>query len=74
MKKNKRPAEFVTYMDATLYWRWRLIAPNGRIISDSAEAYSTRAHVKRAVRQIIAAVVGGAVITDELPKQKVKRR
>lgn len=35
-------ALFVIYKDKTGEWRWRLLAPNTRIIADSAEGYSTK--------------------------------
>lgn len=33
-------------------WRWRLIAKNGKIVADSAEGYSTRAGVWKAVQRL----------------------
>jgi uncharacterized protein YegP (UPF0339 family) len=30
---------FQKYRDVQGYWRWRLIAANGRIIADSGEGY-----------------------------------
>jgi uncharacterized protein YegP (UPF0339 family) len=32
-------------------WRWRRIAPNGRIISDSGEAYARKATAERAAER-----------------------
>jgi uncharacterized protein YegP (UPF0339 family) len=42
-------------------WRWRMIAGNGKIVADGAEAYSTRGNARRAVNSILASswVVGG---------------
>jgi uncharacterized protein YegP (UPF0339 family) len=30
---------YVIYRDTRNYWRWRLIASNGKVIADSAESY-----------------------------------
>lgn len=30
---------FEKYVDGQGYWRWRLLASNGRIIADSGEGY-----------------------------------
>ena len=37
-------------------WRWRLQAANNRIIAESGEAYTTKAHAERAVATVQAAV------------------
>jgi len=39
------------YKDTSGEWRWREVAANGRIISDSGEGYRTKWGVKRAVRR-----------------------
>jgi uncharacterized protein YegP (UPF0339 family) len=33
---------FHLYRDAQGYWRWRLVAANGRRIADSGEGYNNR--------------------------------
>lgn len=33
-------------------WHWRLRAKNGRIIADGSEGYSSRAAVKRAIKNL----------------------
>jgi uncharacterized protein YegP (UPF0339 family) len=35
--------------DATLQWRWRLRAANGRIIAESGEGYHNRADCEAAI-------------------------
>jgi len=42
-------------------WRWRLVAGNGRIVADSAEAYTTSGSAKRAADSLVASqwVIGG---------------
>ncbi|HNH64689.1 MAG TPA: DUF1508 domain-containing protein [Thauera aminoaromatica] len=34
-------------------WRWRLRAANRRTVADSGEAYTTRAHGKRAIMKTV---------------------
>lgn len=41
----------ITYTGRYL-WYWRLRARNGRIIADGAEAYATRAGVRKAIRRL----------------------
>lgn len=43
----KRP-RFQFYEDRAGLWRWRLIAPNNRIIADSGEGYASRRNAVRA--------------------------
>jgi uncharacterized protein len=31
---------FQKYVDTLGYWRWRLVAANGRVIADSGEGYN----------------------------------
>jgi uncharacterized protein YegP (UPF0339 family) len=33
-------------------WRWRLVAPNGRIVADSGEAFASRSNATRSIRAI----------------------
>lgn len=47
-------ARFDVYQDAARLWRWRFIAPNGRIMADSGEGYSTRAKAWRAAWRTVA--------------------
>lgn len=39
------------YQGAKL-WYWRFISPNGKIVADGSEAYSTRSNAIRAVRRL----------------------
>lgn len=43
---------FEIFKDNRGDWRWRLKAPNGPIVADSAEAYASKWNAKRAVRAI----------------------
>ncbi len=40
------------YEDRSGQWRWRILARNGNILADSAEAYSTRSNLRRALRSL----------------------
>ena len=48
------PAEpvFELYQDRASEWRWRLVAPNGNIIADSAEGYTSKQGAKRGIRSV----------------------
>lgn len=48
------PAEpvFELYQDRATEWRWRLLAPNGNIIADSAEGYASKQGAKRGIRSV----------------------
>lgn len=35
-------AEFRVYKDKAGEWRWSLVAPNGRMIADSGEGYTSK--------------------------------
>jgi uncharacterized protein YegP (UPF0339 family) len=41
------------YLDAKIKWRWRLKAPNGRIIADSAESYEEGSECRAAIDRVI---------------------
>lgn len=34
-------------------WRWRMVARNNKIIADSAESYTTKAGINRAVDRLL---------------------
>lgn len=42
-------AKIEMYCDRAEEWRWRLRAPNGRIIADSSEGYNTKPGVRRSI-------------------------
>lgn len=41
------------YKDAPGEWRWRLRAPNGRIVADSAEGYGSRQGARRSIANFV---------------------
>lgn len=45
--------KFQHYIDAKHQWRWRLVATNGRIVADSAEAYSSKGNIERAIASVV---------------------
>ena len=46
------PAGFELFEDAAGEYRWRLVAPNGRIVADSGEGYATRSNARRALERV----------------------
>lgn len=64
-----RVLQFETYKDAAGEHRWRLVAPNGRIIADGAEGYKSRRNARKAVRRvrdgIPFATLDGDTLTEE---------
>ncbi|HEV57109.1 MAG TPA: DUF1508 domain-containing protein [Phycisphaerales bacterium] len=47
-----RRGKIELYRDARREWRWRLRAPNGRIVADSGEGYRRRAAALRAIERV----------------------
>jgi hypothetical protein len=47
-----RRQTFEVYEDAAGQWRWRLVAPNGNIIADSGEGYSSKQGAKRGIESV----------------------
>jgi uncharacterized protein len=54
---------FQLYRDTASEYRWRLLAPNGRIIADSGEGYVDRGGAKRAAENVRQRI-GAAVVED----------
>lgn len=52
MARTKRPDKVEVYKDSALQWRWRRIAPNGEIISDSGEGYVLKFSARRAAQRV----------------------
>jgi uncharacterized protein YegP (UPF0339 family) len=46
------------YVDVRGQWRWSCVAPNGRIVADSAEAYVSHRNVVRAAKAFLADAAG----------------
>ena len=44
--------EFYRYRDSASEWRWRFKAPNGKIMADSGEGYSSLASCDAAIAVI----------------------
>lgn len=44
---------FHTYVDRDgQWWRWRLQAPDGRVMAESGQGYDTPEQVRRAIRDV----------------------
>lgn len=46
-------ARFQIYQDEKKEYRWRLIAPNGRIIADSGEGYKRREKALAGIQSLV---------------------
>lgn len=42
------------YADEAGGWRWRLSAPNGKVLADSGESYTKKYKVEQAIQKVIA--------------------
>lgn len=61
----KRQPRFVVYQDDLYEYRWRLLAANGQIIADSAEAYTRRRDCRRAVDAVLMAIFDAQIVVAE---------
>lgn len=57
--------KFQVYRDALHQWRWRLRSRNGRILADSAEGYTKRAHCLKMVGLIQGSALYSTVEIEE---------
>ena len=63
MSKTTKILRVLPYVDASGGHRWRMRAGNGRVVADSAEAYSTRGKLMQAIDRLLTA----EIVCDELP-------
>jgi uncharacterized protein YegP (UPF0339 family) len=56
--------KFKVYRDAASQFRWRLVAPNGRITADSGQGYDSRSAAQGAAERV-RGEIGGAAVEDE---------
>ena len=61
MIKRKRVSKLEEYQDVAGKWRWRVVAPNGKIVSDSCEGYENRVDMRKGQRWTLNALVRWAV-------------
>jgi uncharacterized protein YegP (UPF0339 family) len=47
-----RKCRWRIYKDRRGFWRWRLIAPNGRNIANSGESYVSREGARKGIRAV----------------------
>lgn len=56
---------FELYQDNASEWRWRLVVPNGNIIADSGEGYTSKQGAKRGIESVRRSVPEATVrVTD----------
>ena len=48
-----RKSRIEVYRDGASEWRWRFIAPNGRIMADSGEGYRTKFGASEAATKVL---------------------
>lgn len=56
-----RRQTFEVYEDSAGEWRWRLVAPNGNIIADSGEGYSSKQGAKRGIESVKAGAADASI-------------
>lgn len=61
------------YRDADDQYRWRMIATNGRIIADSAEAYKRLANLEQTLENNLPSIKRDRSLLVKKPKTKVKK-
>jgi uncharacterized protein YegP (UPF0339 family) len=59
----KRPYRITVY-DAKDGWRWRMTAPNNRIVAESGEAYVRKSSALRAAESMCACMAVRAVLVE----------
>ncbi|OGT58903.1 MAG: hypothetical protein A3E01_05890 [Gammaproteobacteria bacterium RIFCSPHIGHO2_12_FULL_63_22] len=64
------PKAFVLYLDGAGEWRWRLFAPNAKVIADSAEGYRDRADAIHGIH-LVAQIAPDTNIWDPAQKKWV---
>ena len=55
-------AKIKIYRDGAHEFRWRLVASNGRIIADSAEGYTDKAHCEQAVTRFVESAQSATIV------------
>lgn len=55
----KKRSQVVIYKDRKGEWRWRFVAPNGRIVADSGEGYKRKGNAIRAFEGIRNLILSG---------------
>jgi len=57
----KRTSKLDEYQDVSGGWRWRVLAPNGKIVCEGGESYHNRGDMKKGQRSTLNALVRWAV-------------
>lgn len=56
-----KPYIFRIYQDKQFKWRWRLKAPNGNIVADSAQGYTRKNSAYEAAGKLVDMLQGGHI-------------
>lgn len=65
MSKESSVYKIVTWF-ALDGWRWRMVAPNGRIIAESGEAYSRRSVCIKAAERLVEVIRDGMIYRNSV--------
>lgn len=57
--------KFELYQDKKGEYRWRLIAPNGQMIANGGEGYTTKANCKKGIESVKKNAPGAEVVEPE---------
>jgi uncharacterized protein YegP (UPF0339 family) len=61
---SSRALKIFYYRDIRGEWRWHMKAPNGQVIADSGEGYSSKGNVQRAAAVMVAQVRNSVSIQE----------
>ena len=59
---NMRDYKFQLYIDKNKEFRFRILAPNGRIVADSGEGYETKAKCLKNIKKLKEKIVDAKIL------------
>ena len=62
---NMREYKFIIYQDKKKEFRFRILAPNGRIVADSGEGYKTLKGCKKNIEKLQVKLPNAKIIDNE---------
>jgi len=62
--KKRQQFTCQVYPDSAWQWRWRLKAPNGKIVADGSEGYRRRSSAVMAARRLVESTQRMRVVDD----------
>lgn len=71
MSKGSSVYKLVTWK-ALDGWSWRMVAPNGRIVAESGEAYSRRSGCIKAVERLVEVIRDGFIFKNSVSETTFK--